>query len=343
MERFAARSTRRAFFAGVGGSLCARAARLPQGSSRRIAITVDDLPAARRAFLTSELEEFDSFRNRQRGFLKALHKRKAPVAGFLTEGWRPHAWSREQLEILLSDWLDSGAALGNHTFSHVDLHEVGLERFRADLVLGEAVLGSLLARYGRRLEYVRHPYLHTGLDGEERRALNQYLRERSYRIAPVTVDTQDWIFAEIYAWAARRGDEPRRAEAVEAYQRYLGELVDHVERICPAERGDEPPQVLLLHASALNYDHISGVLNVFTERGYRFVSLDEALAHPAYEEEVPALGSWVHGWRNLQGLDPAPDPDPAPYLGNLLEDYRVVEAARPEAGAPNTARISDSA
>ena len=39
---------------------------------------------------------------------------------------------------------------------------------------------------------------------------------------------------------------------------------------------------MLLHDSPLNADTIGEVLALFEERGYRFVSLDEALKDPAY-------------------------------------------------------------
>ena len=44
--------------------------------------------------------------------------------------------------------------------------------------------------------------------------------------------------------------------------------------------GYEPKQVLLLHASNLEADHIGELMDVLRKRGYRFISLEEALGDP---------------------------------------------------------------
>ncbi len=47
--------------------------------------------------------------------------------------------------------------------------------------------------------------------------------------------------------------------------------------------GYEPPEVMLLHANRLNAETINAILLQFKERGYRFVTLTEALSDPAYQ------------------------------------------------------------
>ena len=133
---------RRRFLASLAGAAATARARettaAPAG--RRIAVTVDDLPAARRSFPTELLEDVGEFRKRNRNFLKAFEKRGASLAGFVTEGWTPANWDRDDLRSLLEDWLDAGAELGNHTYSHTDLYDVGTTRFQAEIVLGEAAI-----------------------------------------------------------------------------------------------------------------------------------------------------------------------------------------------------------
>ena len=312
------------------------------GSARRaVAITIDDLPAGRYSFRTPLLEDIAAFRAKNTEFVHRFSTRSAPFSGFVTEGWTPRAWPEGALQELLDDWLDAGAELGNHTYSHPDLYETSLQRYQADIVLGEAALGSVLARRGRRPRYFRHPYLHTRKNGEDSTALDAFLDDAGYRTAPVTVDAQDWLFAEIYAWARARGDEPRSAAAARAYFEYLDALFDHVETSSFETLGREPVQVLLMHANALNFDSIGKVLDLLAGRGYRIASLDEALEDPVYREKVPPRGSWLHGWRELRKLDRAPDPQPGAFLGRLLKDYRIVKAAAPENGAPRTERICD--
>ena len=45
--------------------------------------------------------------------------------------------------------------------------------------------------------------------------------------------------------------------------------------------GYDIPQVPLLHANALNADHLDALLSMIEGRGYEFISLAEALRSPA--------------------------------------------------------------
>ena len=71
--------------------------------------------------------------------------------------------------------------------------------------------------------------------------------------------------------------------------------------------GREIPQVLLLHAYALNADHLDRLLSLLRDRGYRFVSLEEVLADPAYDSEDAYVGpggiTWLHRWAISRDVD----------------------------------------
>jgi hypothetical protein len=74
----------------------------------------------------------------------------------------------------------------------------------------------------------------------------------------------------------------------------------------------EPPQVLLLHANALNADWLDELATMIAARGYRAVTLDEALRDPAYalpDEYVGPRGpSWLERWARTRGIDPGTPP-----------------------------------
>jgi len=76
-----------------------------------------------------------------------------------------------------------GFDLGNHTYSHMSLNQVGLKAWEDDVVQGESLLKLLLAPHNKKLRYFRHPYLDTGptcLPGAKQKL---FLVERGYRIA----------------------------------------------------------------------------------------------------------------------------------------------------------------
>src|SRR5262249_7703090 len=138
--------------------------------------------------------------------LAALREEKVPVVGFVNEK-KLYKWGEVDERIrALAMWLDSGFELGNHTYSHSSLNQVGLKAFQDDVVQGEAVTRLLLAQHNMKLRYFRHPYLDTGRDLQTRQEAEAFLVARGYRVAPVTVDAWDWMFGGVYEEAKKRGD-----------------------------------------------------------------------------------------------------------------------------------------
>ena len=93
--------------------------------------------------------------------------------------------------------------------------------------------------------------------------------------------------------------------------------------------GREIPQVLLLHASALNADTLDAVMAGLAARGYRFVPLDEALADEAWRTPDRYVGpygpSWLHRFQLAKGrpLSVAFEPDPPQWVQDA---YRAAQA-----------------
>ncbi len=60
------------------------------------------------------------------------------------------------------------------------------------------------------------------------------------------------------------------------------------------------------------------LLAMFRRRGYRFVSLSEALADPAYRQREEYVGrggfSWIHRWSKSKGMAPKGEPDPPQWV-----------------------------
>ena len=114
-------------------------------------------------------------------------------------------------------WLDYGFELGNHTFSHASLNQVGLKDWEDEVIQGESVTRMLLAQQKMKLRYFRHPYLDTGRDLQTRRKAEEFLTQRGYRIAPITLDGWDWMFAGLYEDAKNRNDSALQQKIVSEY------------------------------------------------------------------------------------------------------------------------------
>lgn len=185
------------------------------------------------------------------------------------------------------------------------MHRVPLEAFQADVIRGEEVTRRLLARRGGTLRYFRHPFLHAGRDLETQRKLEAFLASRGCRVAPVTIDNSDWIFASAYAKAADRTDLQMMKRIASAYLPYMEQKFAYYEKQSMDLLGYELKQVLLLHANALNADWFGELAKMMKRRGYGFIPLERALEDKAYSSPDTYTGaggiSWLHRWALTQG------------------------------------------
>ena len=291
---------------------------------RSVAVTFDDLPGPPGALLARDVA---SLRENTQRLLAAFRASAVPVVGFVNEGklfveGETPATAEQRIDVLRL-WLQAGHELGNHTYSHRDLNTQPLEWFEEDVVRGETVTRRLLAEKGRRLRYFRHPFLHVGLELDKRRAFETFLAGRGYTIAPVTIDNDDYIYAAAYADARRGGDGAMATRLADDYLRYMESVLVFIEGVSRGLLGREIPQVLLLHANALNADRFPQLAAIMKARGYRFVTLEAALRDEAYRRPDTYVGpwgvSWLHHWEITEGRKRSPSPDPPDWVMKAYE------------------------
>ena len=268
--------------------LSSRAADQP---TREVAITIDDLPAGAANMMTAA-----TITEMTTKLLTTLRDQKVPVVGFVNEKKLYKFGEVDERIKALRMWLDYGFELGNHTFSHTSLNQVGLQVWEDDVVQGESVTRLLLAEHSMKLRYFRHPFLDTGRDLETRRQAEAFLVARGYRIAPVTLDAWDWMYAGVYEDAKKRGDTALADEITRSYLSYSDQVLAYSEQLSKQTIGYEPKQILLLHGNQLEADHIGDLLDVMRKRGYHFIALGDALSDPAYGLPDTYVGEEGTGW-----------------------------------------------
>jgi peptidoglycan/xylan/chitin deacetylase (PgdA/CDA1 family) len=286
--------------------------------AREVAITFDDLPIA--GVLPRDIV---SSRELTRKLLAAVAAHHVPAIGFVNEDKLTPADGAvdPQRVDLLRAWLDAGFELGNHVYSHPDLHAIPLDAFEAEVLKGERVIRPLMAARGKTLRFFRHPFLHTGRDLDQRAAFERFLAEHGYRIAPVTIDNDEYLFAGAYDRAAQRGAADIVRRVSDAYVPYMESKVEFFERNSRQLFGREIPQVLLVHANMLNADRFGDLAAMFEQRGYRFVPLEQAIADPAYHSPDTFVGTggitWLHRWALTKGMPKsfyAGEPEVPPFV-----------------------------
>ncbi|MPR37026.1 polysaccharide deacetylase family protein [Salmonirosea aquatica] len=287
---------------------------LALAQSRQLCVTVDDLPTV--AYGEGNHEEIT------RKLLANFQKYSIPAIGFVNES-KLYEGGKIQTDhvALLRQWLDKGYELGNHTFGHVDYHEVPFAEFSTDLLKGEQITPPLSKAAGLPWRYFRHPYLHIGKNQASYDSLAVFLDDHGYIEAPVTIDNTDYLFAKAYSNAHKVNDKAAMKRIGTDYVAYMEEKAKFYEASSLKLFDREIPQVLLIHASLLNADYLGELAAMYQRRGYQFISLPVALQDAAYREKITKFGSygisWLDRWALSRGVPRdffANDPETPAYI-----------------------------
>lgn len=262
----------------------------PPPPARRVAVTIDDLPLADFDNHAGDAERLAAVTAICDGF-KA---RNIPVVGFVNMA------KHESQPQLMEAWRDCGVTLGNHTWSHKNADEVPLDEYLADLRKGDEALRDFLGSDDP--VYFRYPYLRRGKTRERRGAIEVALETLDSTAVPVTIDTWDWLYnAELH----EAGMDDLNAR--QGWMWNVQERTLEAERVGAELFGYEPPQILLIHANAINGEALPHYFDWLESRGYRFVSVHDAMADRAYAEVDESLSPTGDAWwlriRRSRSLD----------------------------------------
>jgi len=263
----------------------------------QVALTFDDLPGLT---LTTDQTYLDDINTR---LVQGLKRHHFPAIGFVNESKLDEAIRARQIANL-ERWLKAGLDLGNHTFSHESPNDLGAQAYIADIAKGEPVTRGLLAQHHKTMRYFRHPFLETGFPEAAKRAIDQWLAEHHYTIAPVTIDADDWEFAEPYDEALAQHDAPRAARIRQQYLDYTERTVAWYQKASQEVFDRQIAFVMLLHDTRLNADTFDDLAAILKRRRLKPVTLDKAMKDPAYRLRDPYTGKdgidWLERWADSQ-------------------------------------------
>jgi peptidoglycan/xylan/chitin deacetylase (PgdA/CDA1 family) len=296
----------------------------PQQDSitRYLAVTFDDLPMN-----TKYLVDGKQWIEQTQKLLSTVKKFNIPAIGFVNEYklYVNDVLDSSKLKALQL-WVDADLELGNHTFSHPDYHNTQNEVFFADIIKGEKITKELLSQKNKKIEYFRHPFLHTGNSLEKKKALEDFLKEHNYTIAPVSIDNGEWIYARAYENSYNKNDIELMKQIGSEYVSYMMNKIKYFENQSVKLFGGEIKQILLVHANMINADYFDELAAEILKRNYQFISIKEALTDTAYKTEDTFTGrggiSWLHRWSYTRKVDKnffAGDPEVPKSIMDIAE------------------------
>lgn len=275
--------------------------------TKEIAVTIDDLPLNGPRFELTRLEAMTS------KLLSGIERNQIPVVGFVNESLLYVPGETDARISLLKTWAAAGVELGNHTFAHLGFKTTPLAEYEDDFVRGDVVTRMILSEKNRKPRYFRHPFLQMGPTREIEQAFEKFIGERGYQIAPVTIDILDWMFRVAYVSARTQGDSALMRKVAAEYLKFAAVKFDFCETVATQLFGRSIKHILLLHANELNADNFDGLIRLIRQRGYRFITLAEALKDPVYQfpDKYKDTSHWLSHWSFSKGktLDAPRPPD----------------------------------
>jgi len=125
--------------------------------------------------------------------------------------------------------------------------------------------------------------------------LEAFLTARGYRIAPVTLDAWDWMFAGVYDDARKRG-VPRCSRSRQLLSCVFGCGIRVFGKFSKDLLGYEPKQILLLHANQLEASTSTNFSNCSASAATVSSRSEDALTDDAYSMPDTYIGEEGRGW-----------------------------------------------
>jgi peptidoglycan/xylan/chitin deacetylase (PgdA/CDA1 family) len=242
-------------------------------ATREIAITLDDAPR-------DDTAHFDGA-TRTSKLLATLKRAKVEQIAFFCNSAGMDAAGAARIQA----YADAGHLIANHSHTHADLDQVGVQNFVADLDAADRALRG----FKNFRPWFRFPYLHEGRTVEVRDALRGELKKRGLLSAYVTVDTFDWHMDRMFQDALEAGKKIDLDRLREAYVDLLMDSIEFYDEAAVKELGRSPRHVLLLHENDLAALYLGDLIKRLRQNGWKIISPDRAFQDPIASVEPDTL------------------------------------------------------
>lgn len=251
-----------------------------------MAITFDDLPFGYHRNLPIEQQ-----RDAVARVLATLRAHNITAAMFVV-GQSLTDQNRDVIDAIAA----AGHTIGNHSFSHRDFGTMSIEDYVIDIQQG----GDAIKPWLKGPHFFRYPLLRQGDTVEKRDAVLSWLSLHGIRVAPVTIDNDDFVYNQ------RLVDARAEGRTIDVREEYLGHMVtmaDFYDAKAPSLLGRPIKHVLLLHMNYLNALYLDDLLQRYRAGGWSFIPFEDALTDDVYTLKYDHAG--VRGAGHLDAITPA--------------------------------------
>ena len=238
--------------------------------------------------------------------IAGLKRHKVPAIGFvqgaaISDGEK---LSPEQADTVRL-WRDVGFEVGIGGYKHIWFYDTPVEDYIANTEKNERITREILAEKNLPLRYFSYPYLNTGKTAGDRNQFENWLAGRGLKSVKYTIDNQEWMYSFAYDRALSNPDKDAANRIRGEFVDYMSKMFDHYEAYSAEMFGRDINQTMVLTTSRLVADSADELFGMIENRGYRFVSMDEAQADEAYQTPESFYGksgiSWFERWQLAQG------------------------------------------
>lgn len=222
---------------------------------RMIALTIDDLP------FVGESKNFHLDK-----IMESLTTYDVPATGFIiAKEVNAKNWP------MLEKFRDAGFGLGNHTMTHANLNRMSAKSYIDEIEAADKLLAPVLTKP----KYFRYPYLAMAKGAKKDEVVN-YLAANHYQIAPITIDSKDFMFNQILLSVPENERRIFLNVLKPCYIDFIWEQTLKAEAMAKGHKQDQA-QILLIHANLINAYVLPDIIELYRQNGYEFVSLNYAL------------------------------------------------------------------
>lgn len=247
-------------------------ASVPQEQRKLIALSFDDVPRMRGAFMDPQ--------ERGRRLIATMQDKGVDQAVFfLNPGQLTEYGDTKGAGQRIRDYVAAGHVLANHSFTHPRLGGTSAADYLSNVDAAEMWLSK---QPGHR-PWFRYPFLDEGgKDMAKRDAIRAGLKARGLLNAYVTIDGSDWNMEDQALKAVKAGKKIDMEALRDLYVETHVQSANFADALMVRTLGRSPPHMLLLHETDIAALFLGDLIDALRKDGWEIISADGAFADPVY-------------------------------------------------------------